>query len=64
MNKSIKERISRLLTVKSIITIVLTFVFCVLMYKGSIPQEFYSIYLMVISFYFGTQATKTTTSKE
>lgn len=58
MSNGIKERISRLLTVKSIITLVLTFVFCILMYKGNIPQEFYSIYLMVISFYFGTQATK------
>lgn len=55
---NIKERISKLLTVKSIVTLVLTILFCVLTYKNNIPQEFYSLYLMVISFYFGTQATR------
>ena len=49
-----------LLKVKSIITIVLTIVFAVMLVAGLffpvvIPQEFVMIYTTVISFYFGTQ---------
>ena len=52
-----------LLKVKSIITIVLTIVFAVLLVAGLffpvvIPQEFVMIYTTVISFYFGTQYQK------
>mgnify|MGYP003437040513 CR=1 len=49
-----------LLKVKSIITIILTIVFAVMLVAGlffpvAIPQEFVMIYTTVISFYFGTQ---------
>ena len=49
-----------LLKVKSIITIILTIVFAVMLIVGlffpvAIPQEFVMIYTTVISFYFGTQ---------
>jgi hypothetical protein len=51
-----KERISKLLTVKSIVTILLTIVVVVLSLKGDFNIE--DIYLMIIAFYFGTQAKK------
>ena len=51
-----KERLSKLLTVKSIITILLTVVVVVLALKGQFNIE--DIYLMIVAFYFGTQATK------
>ncbi len=56
--KNILERISKLIDVKSIITITLTIVFAYLTIKQIINREFMEIYLMVISFYFGTQHEK------
>lgn len=53
-----KERLNKLLTVKSIVTIVLTVLFFILALKGTIPQEVMTIFTVVISFYFGTQAKK------
>ena len=54
-----KERISKLLTVKSIVTIVLTILFFILAVKGLInSQEVMTIFTVVISFYFGTQTKK------
>ena len=54
-----KERISKLLTVKSIVTILLTIIFCYLSIMGIITgQEFITIFTTVIAFYFGTQAEK------
>lgn len=54
-----KERISKLLTVKSIVTLLLTVIFSYLAIKGTITgQEFMTIFTVIISFYFGTQATK------
>ena len=53
-----KERLNKLLTVKSIVTIILTILFVVVSLKGAIPQEVMTIFTTVIAFYFGTQATK------
>lgn len=54
-----KERISKLLTVKSIVTILLSIIFCYLSIIGIITgQEFITIFTTVIAFYFGTQAEK------
>ena len=54
-----KERLNKLLTVKSIVTIVLTVLFFVLAVTGAIgSQEVMTIFTVVISFYFGTQAKK------
>lgn len=50
--------VRRLLSVKSIVTLVLTAVFAYLSVTGSIPQDFMTVYVVVISFYFGTQAEK------
>lgn len=53
-----KERLAKLLSVKSLVTISLTVLFVVVSLNGSIPQEVMTIYTTVIAFYFGTQATK------
>ena len=54
-----QNRIANLLTVKSIVTIVLTAVFSVLALRGSISgTEFLTIFTVVIGFYFGTQTEK------
>ena len=54
-----KKRLNKLLSVKSIITIVLTVLFFILSVKGTInAQEVMTIFTVVISFYFGTQAKK------
>ena len=50
-----KERLNKLLTVKSIVTITLNLVFCGLAIKGAVTaQEFLTIFTTVIAFYFGT----------
>lgn len=53
-----KERLLKLLTVKSIVTILLTGLFVFVSIRGNIPQEVMTIFTTVIAFYFGTQATK------
>ncbi len=54
-----KERLYKLLTVKSIVTILLTIVFCVLALTGELSgQDFLTIFTTVIAFYFGTQIEK------
>lgn len=51
-----KETLSRLLTVKSLVTMALTVVFCALSVTGAISgEQFLTIFTVVISFYFGTQ---------
>lgn len=52
------DRLSKLFTVKSIVTIMLTVVFCIMAVKGTLSQEFMVIYTVVIGFYFGTQHEK------
>ena len=52
------KRLANLLTVKSIVTLVLTAVFALMAARGSISQEFMTIYAVIISFYFGTQTEK------
>ena len=49
------NRIMKLLTVKSLVTLVLTGVFAALAVSGSVSQDFMTIYAVIISFYFGTQ---------
>lgn len=53
------ERLNKLLTVKSIVTILLTILFCFLSATGKISgEQFLVIFTVVIGFYFGTQAEK------
>ena len=55
----IKEKLAKLIDIKSIVTILLTFVFCYLAVIGAIAaQLFMTIFVVVIGFYFGTQAEK------
>ena len=54
-----KNRLSNLLTVKSIVTFVLTAVFAVMTIRGDVkPDIFITIYSTIIAFYFGTQHEK------
>lgn len=54
----IETVVRRLLSVKSIVTLILTAVFAYLAITGDISQEFMMVYTVVISFYFGSQAEK------
>lgn len=52
-------RLQRLLTVKSIVTILLTIGFLVLSLTAqNVPEIFADVYKMIVVFYFGTQAGK------
>lgn len=54
-----KERLAKLLCVKSIVTLASTTVFCILAIRGTISgQEFLTIFTTIIAFYFGTQKVK------
>ena len=56
-----KEKLEKLMTVKSIVTIILTVVFAILSAIGKISAEqFLVIFTTVIAFYFGTQTEKKT----
>lgn len=48
----LKERLAKLIDVKSIVTIGLTVVFIVLAIRGVIPTEFMTVYTMVLTYYF------------
>ena len=52
------RRLSNLLCVKSLVTLVLTAVFAWLSVTGKVSQEFMTIYTMIMGFYFGTQTAK------
>ena len=55
-----KEKLSKLVTVKSIVTIMLTIVFCYLSVVKVIPYDtFMTVFSVIIAFYFGTQYEKT-----
>ena len=61
---SIKEKLAKLINVKSIVTLALTVVFCVLAATGAISSTaFLSIFTTVVSFYFGTQVEKRNNQK-
>ena len=54
-----KERLAKLVDVKSIMTLLLTVVFCLLSLKGIITgSEYQTIFTVVVGFYFGTQYQK------
>ena len=58
MSETIIKRLGNLLSVKSLVTLVLTGVFAVMALKGAISQDFMTIYAVIIAFYFGTQSQK------
>lgn len=51
-----KKRLANLLTVKSLVTLILTGVFAFLAVTQQIAQDFMTVYAVVIAFYFGTQS--------
>ena len=57
MDKIIK-RLGNLLSVKSLVTMVLTGVFAYMAVAEKISQDFMTIYAVIIAFYFGTQSQK------
>ena len=60
-----KERLAKLLNVKSIVTIILTLVFAYLSIVGVITgQDFMTVFAVVIAFYYGTQAQKDVEKKD
>ena len=52
------NRLGNLLSVKSLVTLVLTVVFAYQAIGGSISQDFMTIYAVIIAFYFGSQSQK------
>lgn len=57
--EKVKNNLAALIKVKTIITLLLTIVFCALALTGVISgEDFLRIFSMVIIFYFGTQAGK------
>ena len=54
-----KEKFAKLIDVKSIMTLLLTIVFCVLALIGAVSAEqFVTIFTVIVGFYFGTQSVK------
>jgi len=58
MNEKITKRLAALLSVKSLVTLLLTGVFAYLAIVGKIGQDFMMVYTVIIAFYFGTQTQK------
>lgn len=57
--KELLNKITKLIDVKSIVTLTLTFGFIALVCKNTISgQEYMGIYTTIIGFYFGTQYEK------
>lgn len=54
-----KEKLAKLIDVKSIMTLLLTAVFSLLAVLGKVsPDQFVTIFTVIVGFYFGTQAQK------
>ena len=53
-----KKRLANLLSVKSLVTLVLTVVFAYLAVEEKIARDFMTVYTVVIAFYFGTQQSR------
>ena len=58
MPETILKRLGALLSVKSMVTLVLTGVFAFMACTNQISQDFMTIYAVIIAFYFGTQSQK------
>lgn len=56
MANTVLQRLAGLLTVKSIVTLLLTLAFVWLAVRGTVSQDFMVVYTVIIAFYFGTQA--------
>lgn len=53
----IRKKIAKLIDVKSIMTLTLTVVFCILAAVGAVTAEqFLTVYTVVVSFFFGVKS--------
>ena len=59
MNEKIIKRLGNLLSVKSIVTLVLTGVFAYMAIVGKISQDFMTIYAVISAFCVGIESQKT-----
>lgn len=60
----IKEKLAKLLNIKSLVTLFTTLIFCYLAVAGTIvADQFMLVFTTIIAFYFGTQANKDTPIK-
>lgn len=65
MMELLYKRLANLLTIKSIVTMILTMVFACLSMAGNVSSDqFLTVFAVVIAFYFGTQAEKNAQSKQ
>lgn len=56
---TILERLAKLLTIKSLVTLMTTIVFCYLAVTGQVvADQFLMIFSTIVAFYFGTQFEK------
>lgn len=62
--KTYRDAVINLMKIKSIVTLVTTFVFAYQAITNTISQEFLVIYSSIIGFYFGTQSKKENENKE
>jgi galactitol-specific phosphotransferase system IIC component len=54
-----KNRLDKLLSIKSLVTLAMTGIFCVLALRGNLSgRDFLTVFTTVIAFYFGTQTAK------
>ena len=54
------NRVTALLSIKSLVTLALTAVFAVLALRTDVsPQELMTVFTVIIGFYFGTQSERT-----
>ncbi len=54
-----KQKLSKLIDVKSLVTLALTGVFCALAWRETVSAgQFQTIFTTVVAFYFGTQSAK------
>ena len=58
MKEKLLKRAANLLSVKSLVTLILTAVFAYMAVTNQISQDFMTVYAVVIAFYFGTQSQK------
>lgn len=57
--EQIIKRLANLLTIKSLVTLIVTVVFAILALNGTINgEQFLTVFTVIIAFYFGTQAVK------
>ncbi len=56
MKEKLLLRLGNLLSVKSLVTMILTVVFAYMNVLGEVSQDFMTVYAVVIAFYFGIQS--------